>query len=91
MIQFTSERRSPQGLCSGQHYSRRTEEGRGWGWQWAFPASSHYLDPKTGNPHRHEVHESAIQKAVHQSAQRAGLTKSVTHVPEPQRTQGDRK
>jgi integron integrase len=52
--------------------------GREWGWQSVFPASSHYLDRKTGIRHRHHLHESVIQKAVHQAAQRVGLTKRVT-------------
>ena len=25
------------------------------GWQWLFPASSHYLDRTTGIPHRHHL------------------------------------
>jgi site-specific recombinase XerD len=41
---------------------------REWGWQWVFPASSDYLDRKTGIRHRHP----------HQAAQRVGLTKRVT-------------
>ncbi len=32
------------------------------GWQWAFSASSHYVDRGTGIRHRHHVHESVIQK-----------------------------
>ena len=51
---------------------------REWGWQWVFPASSHYLDRTTGIEHRHHVHESVIQKAVHQAAHRAGLAKRLT-------------
>ncbi|MBK9169665.1 MAG: integron integrase [Bryobacterales bacterium] len=51
---------------------------REWGWQWVFPASSHYLDRKTGIRQRHHLHESVTQKAVHQAAQRAGLIKRVT-------------
>ena len=51
---------------------------REWGWQWVFPASSHYLDRRTGIRHRHHLHESVIQKAVHQAAHRAGLAKRVT-------------
>ena len=52
--------------------------GREWGWQWVFPASSHYLDRKTGIRHRHHLHESVIQKAVHQAAHRVGLVKHLT-------------
>lgn len=33
---------------------------REWGWQWAFPASSHYTDRLTGIAHRHHLHESAV-------------------------------
>jgi hypothetical protein len=51
---------------------------REWGWQWVFPAASHYLDRHTGMQHRHHVHESVIQKAVHEASRRAGLTKAVT-------------
>ena len=51
---------------------------REWGWQWVFPASSHYVDRITGIRHRHHLHESVIQKAVHQAAHRSGLPKPVT-------------
>ncbi len=51
---------------------------REWGWQCVFPASSHYLDRRTGTRHRHHLHESVIQKAVHQAAHQAGLAKRVT-------------
>jgi len=49
-----------------------------WAWQWVFPASSHYLDPRTGLRHRHHLHESVVQKGVHQAALRAGVAKRVT-------------
>jgi len=51
---------------------------REWGWQWVFPASSHYLDRRTGVRHRHHLHESVIEKAVHEAVRRAGLTKAAT-------------
>ena len=43
---------------------------REWAWQWVFPASSHYLDRRTGVEHRHHVHESAVQKAIREAAMR---------------------
>ena len=52
--------------------------GRECGWQWVFPACSRHLDRGTGIRHRHHLHESVIQKAVHQAAHRAGLAKRVT-------------
>ncbi|MGH7463444.1 MAG: integron integrase, partial [Longimicrobiales bacterium] len=51
---------------------------REWGWQWVFPAGSHYRDRRTGIEHRHHLHESVIQKAVHEAAHQAGLAKRVT-------------
>lgn len=49
-----------------------------WGWQWVFPATSRYVEPTTGAPTRHHVHESAVQRAVRDAAVRAGLAKRVT-------------
>ena len=43
-----------------------------------FPASSHSVDRKTGILHRHHLHESVVQKAVHEAARQAGLAKHVT-------------
>jgi integron integrase len=51
---------------------------REWSWQWLFPARSTYRDPRTGNIHRHHVHETSLQKAVRAAAQRARLNKRVT-------------
>jgi integron integrase len=38
--------------------------GKEWGWQWIFPATSHYSDRITGEKRRHHLHESVLQKAV---------------------------
>ena len=46
--------------------------------QWVFPASAHYVDSRTGIRHRHHLHESVIQKAVHEAARRAQLVKVAT-------------
>ena len=51
---------------------------REWAWQWVFPASSRYVNAKTGIQHRDHLHESVIQKAVHEAARQAGLTKPAT-------------
>lgn len=51
---------------------------RQFGWQWVFPASSHYLDKATGIRHRYHQHESVIQKAVRAAATKADFTKHVT-------------
>jgi integron integrase len=51
---------------------------RDWGWQFVFPASSHYTDRQTGVRHRHHLHETVIQKQMSQAVRRAGLTKPAT-------------
>jgi len=46
-----------------------------WGWQWVFPATSHYTDTVTGEKRRHHLHESVLQKAVKDARVRAGVYK----------------
>ena len=52
--------------------------GKEWGWQWVFPATSHYTDRATGEQRRHHLHESALQKVVKQAVRKAGLAKPAT-------------
>jgi integron integrase len=49
---------------------------REWGWQWVFPASQVSLDPRSGEPRRHHLHESMLQRAVKEAARTIGLTKA---------------
>lgn len=49
--------------------------GKEWGWQWVFPATSHYTDKVTGERRRHHLHESVLQKAVKEAVQNAGIPK----------------
>jgi integron integrase len=51
---------------------------RSWGWQWVFPAASRYRDPATGAMRRHHLHESVLQRAMHEAGIRAMLTKRAT-------------
>lgn len=51
---------------------------RAWGWQWVFPARSHYVDRETEVRHRYHLHESVIQKAVHRAVLDADIEKHVT-------------
>jgi integron integrase len=46
---------------------------REWGWQWVFPATRGYVDPRTGERYRHHLHESAVQRAVRAAVLRAGI------------------
>jgi integron integrase len=52
--------------------------GKEWGWQWVFPATSHYIDRTTGEKRRHHLHESVLQKAVKQAVREAGISKPAT-------------
>jgi len=49
-----------------------------WGWQYVFPASTHYTDAVTGVRHRHHIHESVVQKQVAQAVRMAGIAKPAT-------------
>ena len=46
-----------------------------WGWQWVFPATSHYTDRETGQRRRHHLHESVLQKAFRQARIKTGMAK----------------
>lgn len=47
-------------------------------WQYLFPASKLAQDPRSDVVRRHHIHQTAIQRAVRQAAQQAGITKRVT-------------
>jgi integron integrase len=47
-----------------------------WGWQWVFPATSHYVDRVTGTKRRHHRHETVVQKAFKEAQLKAGVFKS---------------
>jgi integron integrase len=51
------------------------EAGREWSWQWAFPATRSYRDQETRQRRRHHLHESVIQRAVHDAIRAAGIRK----------------
>jgi integron integrase len=44
-------------------------------WQWVFPATRHYIDLATRQRRRHHLHESVMQRAVHDAIRKAGITK----------------
>jgi integron integrase len=49
-----------------------------WRWQWIFPATRTYLDPDTGLRYRHHLHETTLQRAVHQAVLRSGIPKTAS-------------
>ncbi|MFA5137906.1 MAG: integron integrase [Elusimicrobiota bacterium] len=50
--------------------------GKEWGWQWVFPAWSHYIDSETGERRRHHLHESVLQRAFKEARLKSGITKT---------------
>jgi integron integrase len=49
--------------------------GREWGWQWVFPATSHFTDRVTGEKRRHHLHESVLQRAFKDARLGSGIAK----------------
>lgn len=56
-------------------YRKYPSASKEWGWQWVFPAASHYLDSETAQRRRHHTHESVLQKAFREARIRAGIVK----------------
>ena len=55
--------------------TKYAQAGREWGWQWVFPASRTYDDPRTGQRRRHHLHETVVQRAFKEAVRAARLTK----------------
>jgi integrase len=52
---------------------------REWSWQWVFPASRVFERTKTeGRRYRSHLHETVLQRAVHDAVKDAGITKRAT-------------
>jgi integron integrase len=49
--------------------------GKEWGWQWVFPATSHFTDRDSGEQRRHHLHESVLQRAFKEARLKAGVFK----------------
>jgi integron integrase len=45
------------------------------GWQWVFPATRFYDDPRSGRRRRHHLHETILQREFKAAVRLAGLTK----------------
>ncbi len=68
---------APCGFPTPSPKNTRTPR-REWPWQWVFPASRLYVDPKTGERLRHHLHESAIQRAFKNAVRSANISKPAT-------------
>jgi integron integrase len=52
--------------------------GQEWAWQFVFPSKHRSVDPDDGVVRRHHQYESVPQRAVHEAARSAGITKHVS-------------
>lgn len=59
----------------GRKYPNAARE---WGWQWVFPQSRRWRDPKDGREGRHHLDASIVQKEVRRAVQAAGIPKRVS-------------
>ena len=50
---------------------------KAWGWQFVFPAARPSRDPRVGEPRRHHLHETSVQRAIREAARRVGILKPV--------------
>jgi integron integrase len=51
---------------------------REWGWQWLFPQSRRWRDPRQNIEGRHHLDPSLVQRAVRAAVQAAGISKPAT-------------
>jgi integron integrase len=51
---------------------------RAWAWQYVFPAARMHLNLATGQPRRHHIHETAVQRAFRNAVRDAGIAKRAT-------------
>lgn len=49
-----------------------------WIWQYVFPATTLFKESETGITRRHHLHETAVQRAIKESARKTKITKHVT-------------
>ena len=49
-----------------------------WGWRWVFPATRTYRDRVTSEVRRHHLHETVLQRSIHEAAKLTGMAKRVT-------------
>ena len=52
-----------------------------WRWQWVFPATRMYVHESSGQRRRHHLHETALQRVVHNASSASGVTKPISCRP----------
>lgn len=54
------------------------QAGQEWGWQWVFPATRMYDDPRTGQRRRHHLHETVIQRVFKEGVRATRIAKQAS-------------
>lgn len=54
------------------------QAGREWGWQWVFPATRMYEDPRTRQCRRHHLHETVVQRAFKEALRATRIPKKAS-------------
>jgi integron integrase len=49
-----------------------------WRWQWVFPQENRWKNIRTGKEGRHHIHETLVQRAVHEAVLKAGIVKHIS-------------
>lgn len=49
--------------------------GREWGWQWFFPATRVYREPRSAQVRRHHLHETVVQRSFKEAVRAARIAK----------------
>jgi integron integrase len=79
MVKFQHERDLAEGAgrvaLPGALARKYKEAASEWRWQWVFPATRHYVDPRTGERRRHHLHETVIQRAFREAVLASGIAK----------------
>lgn len=52
--------------------------GRDWPWRWVFPATRTLVDDRTGQRHRHHLHQTVVRRAVTKAVRDSGISKRAT-------------
>jgi len=51
---------------------------REWAWQWVFPATRSYIEPRTGRPIRYHLDPGVVQRAFREALAESGVSKAAS-------------
>ena len=60
----------------GNLHAKTPNAGREWAWQWLFPATRLYTEPKSHQRRRHHLHETVLQRAFKEALRAPNVAKN---------------